>query len=156
VADLTRFIDRSARPDSRFGIYYRRVLPVGAGTFLRVEPLRLAAEGEFNWPFERRRHTGEIVMPDTAPSGHCTVVADGRHYTGCPDQTRGQALEIDVAGHRVVLHPAAPRWSVIDLWGTALGCWAQGHAAPDGILDPAEDAEDEPGIEAGSVPGAAG
>jgi hypothetical protein len=151
VADLTKFIDRSARPDSRFGIYYRRVLPVGAGRFTRVEPLRLAAEGEFRWPFDRRRHAGEIVMPDTAPQGRCTVIADGRRYEGCPYHTRGQALEIQAAGRRVVLHPAAPRWSVIDLWGTELGCWPEGHAAPSGTLDPADDAEDE-AVEAEPAP----
>lgn len=156
MADLTKFIDRGARAGSRFGIYYRRLLPVGAGKLTRVEPLRLAAEGEFTrWPFDRRRRTGEIVMPDTAPHGHCTVVADGRQYPACPYQTRGQVLEIHVDGQRVVLHPAAPRWSVIDLWGTELGCWPEDHAAPAGTLDPADDAEDA-AVAAGTEPAPAG
>jgi hypothetical protein len=119
MADLRKHIAPDARTGGSFDVYVASI-KVGYGRFLKVEPLHVSIEGEAGIPGIPVKGSVEIIMPDTSPSGTCTVVVNGGRHDGCRYQTSGIALEIDAAGESITLQGNDRSYS----WVRARGIWA--------------------------------
>jgi hypothetical protein len=97
MANLKQFIAPDARNGGSFDVYVARI-NVGSGKYLAVEPLRLSVQGEAKTPFGDIQGSVQVVVPDLAPAGKCTVVLNGGTHEGCPYRTEGHALKVDISG----------------------------------------------------------
>ena len=152
MADLTRFIAHDARTGGKFDVYIASIR-VGNGDFVKVEPLSVHVRGAAGGVIPVKGEV-EITMPDTAPSGVCTVIFIGNVFNDCRYSTDGGTLVIDTPVTQLRLQANDRSYTWVQAKGIWAGLWTTnslyqgdfladgpaGEAAPVREAAPAEEA----------------
>lgn len=130
MANLTKFVWAGARNGMKFDIYgYRPRLPLpGEATLITLTPLHLHVKGYVRF-IVRIEGEIEIIMPDEAPSGVCSVVFNGDRRDNVPYATVGNTLVIRDPRTKIELDTERKyTWVGVDRpIETKVGLWPQGQ-----------------------------
>lgn len=135
MADLTRFMYGKAgmKVDFYTGWPY---LPIpGEGVFEKFEPLNVKISGKIDFCGIKEDGFIEIIMPDTSPSGKCTVIIKTgrfgeRRFENCPYRVENDLkLIIKIEDNEVTIQDRDKKWtwvwtSIVKVW---VGLWPQGE-----------------------------
>lgn len=125
MADLTRFVNLSLRPDDKIKIYLGRGLPIGDGGMVALSQLYARIRGSMGGPYPVADEDVEIWMPDLSPSGMCKIK---RKADPAPVEykywTDGDTLRIQYGALEISLQPGDKAWSwAIILRTVSIGLW---------------------------------
>ncbi len=73
MADLTKYISKDLYPEAKVDLSLNRWPKIGNGKVLNLEPLHLKMEGKGNVFGQEFDSDVEVIMPDLAPKGTCTI-----------------------------------------------------------------------------------
>ncbi|MFK7787553.1 MAG: hypothetical protein AB8B56_20690 [Crocinitomicaceae bacterium] len=130
MANLTKFVWSGARPGMKFDMYeYRtRIRIPGEAEILALTPLHLHVKG-YAQLVVRIEGEIEIIMPDEAPSGVCSVAFNGERRDNVPYATVGNTLVIRDPRVKIELDTERKySWVGVDRPINAkVGLWPQGQ-----------------------------
>lgn len=144
MANLKDFIAEGSRTGMELDVYAGRLTKIGDGRWVTVEELRIKVLAKVKLFDIEIEGNAEIIMPDLAPRGHCTVILnENTPHKNCPYHVIGNRLKIEKVGDRTLeLEGWEGKWTWLGVSGipTWIGLWPKGHALEKGArFGPAED-----------------
>jgi hypothetical protein len=115
MADLKKYIWEGVKTGMPFDLYYSSWAKIGSATAETAESLHIKLKchgkilgNEFNF-------TIEIVMPDTSPSGKCTVILNGSREDGCLYKVDNDTLIIHYTKTEIKIKGNDKSWTWIGI-----------------------------------------
>ncbi len=81
MADLTKYISKNLHPNAKVDLTLNRWPTIGEGNVLDLKPLHLKMKGKGNIFSIEFDSSVEVIMPDLAPKGTCTIQIGGNPPT---------------------------------------------------------------------------
>jgi hypothetical protein len=136
MADLTKFMWNGLHSGMPIDLYLNRWPKIGNGKAEIIEPLHVKIHGNGNVLGKKFEITIEIIMPDTSPSGKCTVLLNGSKAEGCDYKTDGGSLLINHPQSQIKIQANEKKWSWVHI-NSPVNAWV--GAWPSGMDTMAED-----------------
>lgn len=131
MANLRNFLWNGSHDGMPVDIYLNRTPRIGSGVLQVAQPLRVKLEAQVTVFGQTYGGNVEILMPDQAGNGTCTVILNGARHDDCQYHVDGHYLYIHVADRELQLGGAGDKqWTWLKVSGVPawIGVWPGSHA----------------------------
>lgn len=131
MANLKDFIAEGSRAGMELDVYAGRLIQIGEGRWITVEELRIKVWARIKLLDLVTEGHVEIIMPDLAPRGKCTVILnETSRHDNCPYHVLGNRLKIEKVRDRTLeLEGWEGKWTWLGVSDvpTWIGLWPKGE-----------------------------